>query len=94
MEVTRATLTKSGAHYNLRVLGLVRRRDGTEEEDIVERLYTMSLESCIRYMAHVKAQQELGDKDVTVTEYLKVYLRHHAEQTKELSAQEVEDEDS
>ena len=66
-------------HYNLTFMKLVHKRSGDIVSEPGETIYTISLDSAKNRIAHVEASNRLGDKDVSLREYLSEFYKCYNE---------------
>ena len=68
-------LDESSVYYNIIFFKEVTRRNGTDL-DVENRIYSTHFSNAINLIAHKKTQDDFGDKDVSLKEYLSSFYKN------------------
>lgn len=69
-------VSEDSPHYNLSFEKEVHKRDGTIVTESYDKLYGIWFKEAISLIAHRETQDNFGDKDVSLTEYLTQFYKN------------------
>lgn len=69
-------LDESSVYYNIIFFKEVTRRNGNTDLDVESRIYSTHFNNAINLIAHKKTQDDFGDKDVSLKEYLSSFYKN------------------
>lgn len=66
----------SNTHCNIYFLKKVTRRSGLIETDVGDKIYSTKFNNAINLIAHRKTQDDFGDKNISLKEYLSSFYKN------------------